>query len=219
MIFYVYEHWRPDTGACFYVGKGKKNRAWAMAGRSLKHRAVVSKLVAAGLVPDVRIVARDLTNDQAIAIEVATIKKYGRKNLCNLTDGGEGCLGWVPSEETRKRIGSKNKGRHKNAAERKKISEFWRGRPKSALHRERIAAALIGNKNGSSEAVSASNKRRAGKKVRPRSKEHAANLSVALKGRSCWNKGKKMSAESRAKMSASAKRRCERAARKIRDAA
>jgi len=21
--FYVYEHWRSDTGACFYVGKGR----------------------------------------------------------------------------------------------------------------------------------------------------------------------------------------------------
>lgn len=24
--FYVYEHWRPDKGECFYVGKGKKHR-------------------------------------------------------------------------------------------------------------------------------------------------------------------------------------------------
>ena len=26
-IFYVYEHWRPDKDTCFWVGKGKGDRA------------------------------------------------------------------------------------------------------------------------------------------------------------------------------------------------
>lgn len=33
--FYVYEHWRPDTGVCFYVGKGKEKRAWDMKRRAV----------------------------------------------------------------------------------------------------------------------------------------------------------------------------------------
>ena len=45
-IFYVYEHVRPDTGVCFYVGKGKGKRAWNMKDRNAHHRAIQSKLKA-----------------------------------------------------------------------------------------------------------------------------------------------------------------------------
>lgn len=48
-IFYVYEHWRPDKNVCFYVGKGKRNRAWHMFHRSRWHRSITSKLTALGL--------------------------------------------------------------------------------------------------------------------------------------------------------------------------
>ncbi len=76
----------------------------------------------------------------------------------NLTDGGEGTLGWNPSEKTRKRIGLAQKGKHLSAqhiqiisevqrkrfqdpAERKKISIRFKGVPKSVTTRKRMSEA------------------------------------------------------------------------------
>ena len=42
--FYVYEHWRLDRDECFYVGKGKKYRAYKMQDRNRYHAAIVGKL-------------------------------------------------------------------------------------------------------------------------------------------------------------------------------
>ena len=93
-IFYVYEHWRPDTGVCFYVGKGKGKRAWRMSGRKNPHHtAIVSKLTSMGMCVDVRVVCRDLSEEQAFSLEKEKITEYGRDNLANCTDGGEGVTG------------------------------------------------------------------------------------------------------------------------------
>ena len=44
--FYVYEHWRPDRGECFYVGKGHGRRAYDMRrGRNRWHKFMQEKLV------------------------------------------------------------------------------------------------------------------------------------------------------------------------------
>lgn len=110
--FYVYEHWRPDTGACFYVGKGKGKRAHKPF-RNRHHRNIVTKLQAAGLVVDVRITHRGLTEKQALTIEVERIaywRSQGTK-LTNLTDGGDGSSGWTASEETKARMSASHIGR------------------------------------------------------------------------------------------------------------
>lgn len=108
-IFYVYEHWRPDTGVCFYVGKGKGKRAWRMSGRKNPHHSsIVSKLTSLGLCVDVRIVLKDLSQNDAYRLERERIALYGRKNLSNLTDGGEGNQGF--DEETKIRIALAHKG-------------------------------------------------------------------------------------------------------------
>src|SRR5216684_887328 len=106
--FYVYEHWRPDTGVCFYVGKGKGRRAWDLKNmRNRYFKAVVSKLTAAGLVIDVRIIVRDVSAEAALALEISRIAFYGRKNLTNMTHGGDGLFN--PSEDVRQRISEKVK--------------------------------------------------------------------------------------------------------------
>lgn len=102
-IYCVYEHWRPDKDVCFYVGKGKGKRPWQMINRNGYHKSVVSKLTALGLAVDIRIIAKELPESTALSLEIALISFYGRKNLTNLTDGGEGASGAKRSIESRKR--------------------------------------------------------------------------------------------------------------------
>ena len=134
MKFYVYEHWRPDTDECFYVGKGRGKRANSMYGRNRHHKFIQSKLSSMGMCVEVRIVAGELTEDEAFNLEIERIKfwkQYGI-NIVNLTDGGEGQFGRKLSEESRIKIGIASKGRNagrKHSEEtKKKMSAAFMGR-------------------------------------------------------------------------------------------
>lgn len=60
-----------------------------------------------------------LSQDDAKRIECAEIAS--RENLTNLTEGGDGAAGWVPSVETRAKIAEKAKGRTVSAETRAKL--------------------------------------------------------------------------------------------------
>lgn len=109
-IFYVYEHWRPDTGTCFYVGKGKARRAWDLRNdRNERHMAVVAELTATGLTVDVRIVVCNLSSATAFALEIDRIAFYGLENLTNMNAGGGGVT--EHSLEALAKISAASKGR------------------------------------------------------------------------------------------------------------
>jgi len=91
--FYVYEHWRPDTNFCFYVGKGQKKRAWKMRNRNPYHASIFSKLTSMGLAVDVRIIKSNLSEKEAFQLEIEKIAFYGVDNLANMSTGGEGISG------------------------------------------------------------------------------------------------------------------------------
>lgn len=152
MEFYVYEHWRPDTNTCFYVGKGSKDRAWNMKKRNLHHKAIQSKLVALGLSVDVRIIIKDLTEEAAFLVERDRIAAYGRENLANLTDGGEGVTN--PSPEHRKQlakraVGNKNMlGKRHSEETKRKISQKKMGHFVSLESRVKMGLANLGKKRG-----------------------------------------------------------------------
>lgn len=105
---YVYIHKRADTGEVFYVGKGslrKRNkkpvfeRAFTTYSRNRYWKNIVAKH---GLT--VEVVASCLDDDTAQKIEKELIAQYGRKRLANLTDGGDGSAGIIPSESTRRKL-------------------------------------------------------------------------------------------------------------------
>lgn len=102
--YFVYLHRREDTGGVFYVGKGttkkgRYERAYECSNRSRYWEHTVLKYGAA-----VEIAAVFDTEIEAHQHERALIAHYGRKNLVNLTGGGEGCCGIVPGPETRRKL-------------------------------------------------------------------------------------------------------------------
>lgn len=105
--FFVYEHWRPDLGVCFYVGKGRGDRAFRLRkNRNRYHQRIVNKLAAMELRVEVRIVSADLPESQALALEIKRIA-YWRSigtDLANATSGGEGVSGLKHSPETKRRL-------------------------------------------------------------------------------------------------------------------
>lgn len=91
---YVYVHRRADDARVFYVGKGQAERAHDRDNRNRYWRAVVAKH---GIV--VELVAWFDVEVDAHQCECDLIAWYGRRNLTNLTDGGEGTTGRKRSPE------------------------------------------------------------------------------------------------------------------------
>lgn len=134
-MFYVYEHWRPDLGICFYVGKGQRQRAYYTGGRNNAYKQVAGALQQQGLSIEVRIIAQGLTEREALQFERWRISFWrGRDvNLANRTDGGEGYSGFIRplgikrSDEARRKISAARKGMKFSAEHRAKLAQRKRG--------------------------------------------------------------------------------------------
>lgn len=199
--FYVYEHWRPDTNQCFYVGKGRGGRAHRRTRRNKHWGNIVNKLGAFGLVHDVRILKTGLNGADAALLEIECIKfwkEVGTK-LVNMTDGGEGALGRRLSEAEKENLRKFNTGKVVSAETRLKSSLALRN--PSAETRAKISA-------GSRGRVSPN-------RGKPLSFEHRLKLSLAGMGRTmppevrakvaAAGRGRTLSPEAKAKIGAAAR--------------
>jgi hypothetical protein len=170
----VYEHIRNDTNEVFYVGIGKKEkRAFSKHGRNPHWKNIVNKV---GYT--VNIIHKDIDHKEAKKIEILLIEKYGRKNLglgnlVNMTDGGDSVVGLIHSEEARRKISERHKGKPKSEEHKNKLSEGAKGRKNTEVAKARMR---ISAKNKSEEAVKNINNGRKNRK--------------ATKGYS-WHKGHK----------------------------
>lgn len=131
MIFYVYVYLDPRkpgdyiygdlrfSNEPFYVGKGKKYRYKDHLNEKetkniVKHNKI-NKIRNDGLMPIIQILYDKLTNEESLVLEIKTIRQIGRLNiktgpLTNLTDGGEGHVGFIQTKETKlKRKASQEK--------------------------------------------------------------------------------------------------------------
>lgn len=150
--YYVYVHRRADDARIFYVGKGSHpDRATERSSRNRHWQAIVAKH---GLT--VELVAHFETDALSQQMERDLIAWYGRENLANMTDGGDGCAGIIPSKETREKL-SQHASKPRSAAWVKSIRAaragggnggvVQRGDKLPDAWRESIAAAKIGAAN------------------------------------------------------------------------
>lgn len=121
--FYVYAHIRNDTGEVFYVGKGCGRRAYEKDNRNIYWKRIVNKY---GY--EIEILFNNLSEHEALTLEIEMIDKYGRKDLglgllVNLTDGGDG--GSNPSIETRDKLSSYASNRTQEHKDKIIVGRSW----------------------------------------------------------------------------------------------
>lgn len=154
---YVYKHIRKDTNEIFYIGIGVNiNRKDSKYSRNKHWHSIVKKTSYYS-----EIIEGDLTWELACEREIFWIKFYGRADLnegtlVNKTNGGEGVVGNIMSEEqkeklrnlkrgtktsdeTKEKLRIKQQGRKYTDEDKKKISESLKGKPKSDEHKKNIS--------------------------------------------------------------------------------
>jgi hypothetical protein len=203
--FYTYIHTTSDLAGepsrVFYVGKGRKGRAWVLIRRNKYWSSIASKH---GV--DVTICAYWPSEEEAHEHEkflILCFRDMGIR-LANMTDGGEGMSGHSPTPETRKKMSVAGKRQVFSEERRKNISAGLMGRVISDETRQKLREAFIGKpisleaRRKASEKLRGENHPMYGKK---HSEESRQKMSASAKGRVAYNKGIPASEESRKKMS------------------
>jgi len=123
---FAYIHCKPD-GTPFYVGKGVRNRHKDFTYRNVYHKRVVAKYGKENIL----IGKIDCSsNENALELEIGIIKCLKRMgvNLTNLTEGGEGNVGWKCPDNVKKAVAESNSRRVLTDEQRKKIGQKYRGK-------------------------------------------------------------------------------------------
>lgn len=167
----VYSH-IDDNNVTFYIGIGDSKRPHVFSLRSKFWRSYVKKHCASGK-PKVQIDHVNLTWEKAQEYEKFWISIYGRRDngtgcLVNLTAGGDGTVGVIRSEETRRKIGDIHRGKNLSEETRRKIGEAQQGNK----HK-------LGKKHSEESRLKLSEAKR-GKNL---SEEHKRKLSDAQRGK------------------------------------
>jgi len=183
---YVYMLVDPRNNQPFYVGKGRGNRCrfhldeakYYTKRKSLKLNKI-RKLFSLGMEPTIIKVEENVTDAQAIDLEVLLIAEMRDIGipLTNMTDGGDGAQGYKHSEA------------HKQHASKSQIGRIFSEETKQKMRKPRTE-----------EAKASMAKARLSMTYRPTA-EHKRRLSESLLGRPSPMRGKTQSAEARAKMS------------------
>lgn len=142
---YVYMHIREDNNQPFYIGIGSKpnfKRAFQSSGRNFFWHKIVNQYPCIS-----NVIYTDLSWKEACEIEINLISHFGRRDnntgiLCNLTDGGEGNLGTIFSEERKNKISKALTGK-KTSEEHKRKCRERRQTPETI---EKIRKQKIGRK-------------------------------------------------------------------------
>lgn len=154
-IYYIYVWYRKDNNEPFYVGKGKEERYRLLFNRNNYFMNTYRKY---GGYP--KILVEGLTEQEAIDLEIKTIREYRSKyTLTNITDGGEGVSGLQHSKSTKQRLSELAKVQwdnpetreklikarrlgHSKPEARAKMSESQKGKVLSGEHRKKISESM-----------------------------------------------------------------------------
>ena len=245
MAWTVYEHITPSGKR--YIGitsKEDPKKRWKCGTQYKKGTAFRGAIDKYGW-NDIQhnIVSTDLTEKEAKWLENYLICYYwtfvGFKDSkgYNMTLGGDGSLGYIPTEETRKKLSEIHKGKPFSEEHKRKIRESNKGKNlgkhPTEETRKKLSSALIGNQRnkgkhhteetkkilsesfkgeknpnyGKLHTEEAKNRISKANKGRKHTEEHNRKISASLKGRKSPNKGKHLTEETRRKQSASLKGR------------
>ncbi len=177
--FYVYRHIRLDTNTPFYIGKGRKRRAYKKSGRNLYWKNIQKNSEY-----KVEILQKKLTEEEALLKEIKLIKLYKSLGYCeaNLTFGGEGVSGYKWTVKQKQEHSLRMKVYNKQHVGK----SHARGYKHTKEAKKRISKAHIGKvfKKETREKLS---KAHTGKKL---TKDHKKKISLANKGK--FKEGKKV---------------------------
>ena len=101
MRYFIYAYFEPNNDKPFYVGKGCGDRHLQHLKRDILYKkntmfyCKLRKMLRNGILPIVKKLLENLTEQEAFEKEKLFIRIYGRRDigtgcLCNHTDGGEG---------------------------------------------------------------------------------------------------------------------------------
>ena len=149
---YLYRHIRLDKNEVFYIGIGS-DPSYKRANCKHKRSDHWNRIVKNTSI-EIEIILDDLSWEEACKKEIEFIALYGRRNnktgtLVNLTDGGEGSLGVIFSNETLQKrsialSGCNNPmyGRNVSKEYGDKISKTLTGKKQSDFTKQKRAKAL-----------------------------------------------------------------------------
>jgi hypothetical protein len=131
----------------FYVGKGSKGRIYdheqeAKLGHRCHKCNVIRKVWKSGGDIHRYIVFTTDNEQEAFDFERETIALYGRDTLTNVTDGGEGVSGWIPTPEETARKSAATRARYLDPAERAKTAASVRARYANPEERARTSERM-----------------------------------------------------------------------------
>jgi hypothetical protein len=144
---YVYRHIRLDKNEPFYIGIGKLpnyKRAFEKQKRNQFWQNIVAKTDY-----EVEILFDDISWEEAEKKEIEFISLYGRINnntgiLSNMTDGGDGFIGYIPSKEKIEKHKIFMTGRKQSQEEKQKRNESRKG----YLHSEETKLKISNSHKG-----------------------------------------------------------------------
>lgn len=186
-MYYVYSYLREDNSP-YYIGKGTKGRAYASANHRIKAPKDKSRI---------HILKNNLTEEEAYELEKLYILMFGRIDLKtgilrNLSDGGEGPVGYKTTPEQRRKIALSRMG-EKHPLYGVSPSEETREKQRQALQ-----GRFVGEKNPMYNQTHTEENR---KKISDRHKgiskteEQKRKISEANKGRTCSEETRKKLSE------------------------
>lgn len=165
---YKYKDYKFDYEP-IYIGKGNSRRPFVF---NRNYNSVLTNKLRQFPFPIIVLLKKELSSEKAFLEEIKMITTIGRYNiktgpLCNLTDGGEGCCGYIPTLKHRQNLSKAQKGRPSPLKGKTKG-------PCSDKHKQNISRATKGKHTG------------------PFTKEHCQNISKARLGKPSPLKGRKM---------------------------
>lgn len=174
-IHYTYKYLDPrKENQEFYIGEGKddrwyfhleeakrlirekKSQKWIGDNCDNPHKTrTIMKILNAGLEPTIIKVLENVDKPTAITEEIRLIAYHGRADLglgslTNLTDGGDGLIGFIWSEEQKAKLKGRTNsmlGRNHTDESKQKMSDFHTGKTLSEEHKKKIGESLKGKSN------------------------------------------------------------------------